>query len=152
MRIKEFRHALPLALNEKFARLKIQKFSTDIAVPWKHFRKMLTVYRDPLEKSALEYVLFGHVGDGHVHVNVFPRDEQEQVSTRNIFKDFCAEAIRLGGTVSAEHGIGKIKREYLEMMFGADAIRQMAALKRQLDTNGIFNLDNMFAKEYMAHG
>ena len=59
------------------------------------------------------------------------------------------KGLALGGTVSAEHGIGKIKHKYLEEMYGRQAISEMARLKRALDPNCILGLDNIFPKELL---
>ena len=64
-------------------------------------------------------------------------------------KLFCQKAVSFGGTVSAEHGIGKIKKPYLELMFKAYEIQEMADLKKQLDPYCILGLDNIFKKELL---
>jgi D-lactate dehydrogenase (cytochrome) len=60
----------------------------------------------------------------------------------------CKEAVRLKGTVSAEHGIGKSKRDYLLMMYGENVIREMANLKLVFDPNTILNIGNIFDEKY----
>jgi len=60
-----------------------------------------------------------------------------------LYKQICAKAIELDGTISAEHGIGKLKREYLLMMFGEEGVQQMAKLKKQIDPNLILNIGNI---------
>ena len=58
-------------------------------------------------------------------------------------------AVKLGGTISAEHGIGKIKRDYLRELYGEESLREMAALKRVLDPACILGRGNIFAEEYL---
>ncbi|HEU4594705.1 MAG TPA: FAD-linked oxidase C-terminal domain-containing protein [Pyrinomonadaceae bacterium] len=147
--MSEFRHSLPVMVNEWLARHGQRKVSTDMAVPDAAFPSMLKFYRDTLRASRLKHVIFGHVGDNHVHVNIMPRDEIETVAARDIYMQFVRRAVELGGTISAEHGVGKLKREYLRVLYGAAALREMAALKRAFDPACILGRGNMFAEEYL---
>jgi D-lactate dehydrogenase (cytochrome) len=102
-----------------------------------------------LRASSLQYVIFGHIGDNHVHVNILPRDDAQAAQAREIYKQFIARAVRVGGTISAEHGVGKIKRDYLRTLYGDEALRQMAALKRAFDPACILGRGNIFAEEFL---
>ena len=148
-KLREFRHALPVLMNEWFARYKQRKVSTDMAVPDDSFAEMLNFYRDALRGGELRYTIFGHIGDNHVHVNILPRDEAEAAKAWEIYRRFISRAVELGGTISAEHGIGKLKREYLREMYGDDHLREMAAVKRAFDPAGILGRGNMFDEEYL---
>ena len=64
------------------------------------------------------------------------------------YKQICEEAVKLGGTISAEHGIGKAKRDYLLMMYGETNIRKMAALKKSLDLNLVLGIGNIFDEKF----
>ena len=110
-KMREFRHALPVKVNEWIVRHRQRKVSTDIAVPDEEFASMLRFYKNSLKKSSLKYVIFGHIGDNHVHVNILPKDADEAEKARHLYGRFIAQGMMLGGTVSAEHGIGKIKIE-----------------------------------------
>lgn len=147
--MSEFRHSLPVMVNEWLARHGQRKVSTDMAVPDAAFPSMLKFYRDTLRASRLKHVIFGHVGDNHVHVNIMPRDDIEAVAARDIYMQFVRRAVELGGTISAEHGVGKLKREYLRVLYGEAALREMAALKRAFDPACILGRGNMFAEEYL---
>lgn len=149
-KLKEFRHALPVLMNEWFARYKQRKVSTDMSVPDEAFAGMLSFYRDSLMGGDLRYTIFGHIGDNHVHVNILPRDEAEAAKAWDIYRSFIRRAVEVGGTISAEHGIGKLKREYLAVLYGEQHLREMAALKRTLDPAGILGRGNIFAEEYLA--
>ncbi|HEV2762002.1 MAG TPA: FAD-binding oxidoreductase, partial [Pyrinomonadaceae bacterium] len=131
--MREFRHKLPVLVNEWLARRGQRKVSTDMAVPDEHFAEMLRFYKETLRARRLQYVIFGHVGDNHVHVNLMPRDAAEAAAARDTYSEFVRRAVALGGTVSAEHGVGKLKREYLRQLYGDAHLREMAALKRALD-------------------
>jgi D-lactate dehydrogenase (cytochrome) len=149
MKLREFRHALPVLMNEWFAHYRQRKVSTDMAVPDEAFTGMLSFYQGNLRGSGLRHTIFGHIGDNHVHVNILPRDDDEGAKAWKIYREFIRRAIEVGGTISAEHGIGKLKREYLVQLYGENHLREMAALKRAFDPAGILGRGNMFAEEYL---
>jgi D-lactate dehydrogenase (cytochrome) len=148
-KLREFRHALPVLMNEWFARHKQRKVSTDMSVPDDAFPGMLELYQSTLQTSGLRYTIFGHIGDNHVHVNILPRDDKEGVRAREIYVEFLKRAAAVGGTLSAEHGIGKLKRDYLRLFYSEESLRQMAALKRDFDPAGILGRGNIFAEEFL---
>jgi D-lactate dehydrogenase (cytochrome) len=148
-KLREFRHALPVLMNEWFARHNQRKVSTDMSVPDEAFPEMLRFYRDNLRSSDLRYTIFGHIGDNHVHVNILPRDDNEATKAREIYLLFLKRAAAVGGTLSAEHGIGKLKRDYLPLFFSAEHLRQMAALKRAFDPAGILGRGNIFPESFL---
>lgn len=144
-KMREFRHALPVSVNEYIARHKQRKVGTDMAVPDERFSEFLRFYKDTLDASGLDYVIFGHIGDCHLHANMLPKNEAESERARHIYGQCIAEAIMLGGCVSAEHGIGKLKAKYLNVMMGDRYINEMIELKRAFDPNGILGRGNMFS-------
>lgn len=148
-KMRSFRHALPVSVNERVVRSKQKKVGTDMAVPHVNFGSLLRYYKETLDTSGLDYVIFGHIGDCHLHVNMLPRDDDEAEKARHIYGRFIAHAIMLGGTVSAEHGIGKLKRKYLAAMMGERYLNEMAELKRAFDPNGIFGRGNMFDEKFL---
>jgi D-lactate dehydrogenase (cytochrome) len=148
-RLSEFRHRLPVLVNEWLARHGQRKVSTDMAVPDEEFAAMLSFYREQLLSSQLKHVIFGHIGDNHVHVNILPRDEREAERARELYLRFVRRAIERGGTISAEHGIGKLKRDYLRLLYGEEHLREMAATKRALDPACILGRGNIFSEEYL---
>jgi D-lactate dehydrogenase (cytochrome) len=148
-KLREFRHALPVLMNEWFAQHTQKKVSTDMAVPDEAFADMLTFYQDSLRGGNLRYTIFGHIGDNHVHVNILPRNDDEALKAWEIYREFIRRAIEVGGTISAEHGIGKLKREYLLELYGDEHLREMAALKRAFDPAGILGRGNMFDEELL---
>lgn len=149
-RMREFRHALPVAVNERITRYKQRKVGTDMAVPDANFPAFLRFYKEILGSSGIDYVIFGHIGDCHLHANLLPKDEVEAEKARYIYGRCGAQAIMLGGTVSAEHGIGKLKRKYLSAMMGERYLNEMADLKRVFDPNGIIGRGNMFDEKYLT--
>ena len=148
-KMREFRHSLPVTVNERIARYGRKKVGTDMAVPDENFSSFLRFYKQTLDASGLDYVIFGHIGDCHLHANLLPKDEGEAEKARHIYGRCVAQAIMLGGTVSAEHGIGKLKRKYLDAMMGERYLHEMAQLKRAFDPNGILGRGNMFDAKFL---
>jgi D-lactate dehydrogenase (cytochrome) len=146
-RLREFRHQLPVLMNEWFARYRQRKVSTDMAVPDGAFPGLFRLYQDALRDSGLRYTIFGHIGDNHVHVNILPRDDAEGARARELYVQFLKHAAAVGGTLSAEHGVGKLKREYLRLFYSDDQLRALASLKRALDPNGILGRGNIFTED-----
>ncbi|MBX3283187.1 MAG: FAD-binding oxidoreductase [Acidobacteria bacterium] len=148
-KMREFRHALPVTVNERVVRNRQKKIGTDMAVPDDKFASFLRFYNETLGASGIEYVIFGHIGDCHLHANLLPKTEDEATRSRHIYGRCVAQAIMLGGCVSAEHGIGKLKRNYLAAMMGERYLNEMAEVKRALDPNGILGRGNMFNEAYL---
>ncbi|MFZ1702357.1 MAG: FAD-binding oxidoreductase [Pyrinomonadaceae bacterium] len=148
-KMRSFRHALPVAVNERITKYKQRKVGTDMAVPDENFVGFLRYYKETLDASGLDYVIFGHIGDCHLHANMLPKNDEEAEKARHIYGRCVAQAIMLGGTVSAEHGIGKLKRKYLSAMMGERYLNEMAEIKRAFDPNGILGRGNMFDEKYL---
>jgi len=148
--LREFRHQLPVLMNEWFARYGQKKVSTDMAVPDHEFPGMLKLYQDTLRESDLRYTIFGHIGDNHIHVNILPRDDEEATRARELYVKFLKYAASVGGTLSAEHGVGKLKRDYLRIFFTDEHLREMAALKLAFDPAGILGRGNIFSEALLG--
>jgi D-lactate dehydrogenase (cytochrome) len=148
--MREFRHQLPVMVNEWLARHGQRKVSTDTAVPDEAFPALLRSYKQALRAKRLQYVVFGHIGDSHVHVNIMPRDDLERLSALDLYAQFVRQAVAAGGTVSAEHGVGKLKREHLRLLYGERHLREMAAIKRAFDPACVLGRGNIFDEELLA--
>jgi len=148
-KMRGFRHALPVSVNERVVRNKQKKIGTDMAVPDDAFAGFLKYQKEALDVSGIDYVIFGHIGDCHLHANLLPKNEGEAEKARHIYGRFVAQAIMLGGCISAEHGIGKLKRKYLNAMMGERYLNEMAQIKKALDPNGILSRGNIFGEEYL---
>lgn len=146
---KDFRHAISRKITEYINRRGIQKVGTDTAVPDNNFAEYYKYSKNLVRKENIKYIAYGHIGDSHLHINMFPQDEDEYRRAKDIYKKLCNKAVDLHGTISAEHGIGKLKREHLFNMYGEDNIRQMAGLKRNLDPNLILSPGNIIDKKYL---
>ena len=148
-RLKDFRHILPETINAIIAERKKQypelhKLGTDLAVPDEHLRDMWQIYCDALETADLEWVAFGHIGNNHIHINIMPRNESELQKGLKLYAHFAAKAVEFGGTVSAEHGIGKMKIKFLELMYSPEHLKEMQAVKLALDPGNMLNPGNIF--------
>jgi D-lactate dehydrogenase (cytochrome) len=149
-KLREFRHQLPVLMNEWFAHYRQRKVSTDMAVPDEAFPGLFRLYKENLQSSGMRYTIFGHIGDSHVHVNILPRDDDEGARARDLYVQFLKYAASVGGTLSAEHGVGKLKRDYLHFFYTGQQLREMAALKHALDPNGILGRGNIFSEEILT--
>ena len=150
-RLREFRHQLPVLMNEWFARYNQRKVSTDMSVPDEAFPGLLRLYRETLRISGMRYTIFGHIGDNHVHVNILPRNDTEGARARELYVEFLKYAASVGGTLSAEHGVGKLKRDYLHLFYSDSQLRDMAAIKNAFDPHGILGRGNIFSEELLSN-
>jgi FAD/FMN-containing dehydrogenase len=146
-RFRRFRHALPELVNDTMRRRGFLKLNSDYAVPLDRNREMLAYYHAELREQALDYVIFGHLGDAHVHVNILPNSEAQFQAGQDLMLEFARHAVALGGTVSAEHGLGKRKAHLLPLQYTPEQIESMKQVKRRLDPAWLLNRGNIFATE-----
>jgi len=141
-RIWEARRAISPALN----RIKPTKINEDIVVPRGRIPEMLQALREVSERYALKIVSFGHAGDGNIHVNVMTdrNNKDEYDNAKRSVKDIFEAVLKLGGTISGEHGIGLTKKQYIGMELSDTSIELMKSLKKVFDPNGIMNPGKMF--------
>jgi D-lactate dehydrogenase (cytochrome) len=154
-KLRALRHGVAEEVNNVIARAKadhpeIHKVGTDAAVPGPRLEDIFAFYRATLDASGLRYVIFGHVGDSHLHLNVMPRDPAELGKAKEVALAVAEEAVGMGGTVSAEHGIGKLKHDFLRLMYGNEGLAEMAAVKRALDPAGVINRGVMFPESLLS--
>lgn len=142
--IEEFRHAISSKVNEYISKNNFRKLGTDVAVPDYEMINFYGYLVETMKESKLNYVLYGHLGNSHFHLNILPKNEDEFLVGKQVYKSICDKAIQLKGTISAEHGIGKIKKEYLIDMYGEEIINQMKKIKLQFDRNNLLNAGNIF--------
>jgi D-lactate dehydrogenase (cytochrome) len=148
VRLKDFRHALPEAVNllideRRRSEPGLTKLGTDMAVPSSSLEAMLNLYRRDLAASGLEAVMFGHIGASHLHVNILPRSLEEYRQGRQLYNSWAQAAVGMGGTVSAEHGIGKLKVELLRAMYGDRGLEEMRRVIEIFNPGFRLNRGNM---------
>jgi D-lactate dehydrogenase (cytochrome) len=148
-RFTELRYMMPESVNEIVKRLGFQKLSTDIAVPENRFLELMRFYKGAFDEGGIDNIMFGHIGECHVHTNLLPKSEAECGRAREIVLALIKKGVSLGGSISAEHGIGKTKHKYLEVMYGREGVLEMARVKKAFDPNCILNLDNIFPRELL---
>ncbi len=147
-RMRELRHSIPRSIFEYVASLKgdmpgIHKMGTDMSVPDGAADEMMSYYSEQLDAAGLEYVIFGHIGNNHPHVEIILKSMEDFERAKEVYSRFAAKAVELGGSPSAEHGIGKIKRGYMEMMYGREGVEQLRRIKRILDPKDILCRGNI---------
>src|SRR5436190_881821 len=118
----------------------------DATVPRSELAHMIRFVEQVAKKYRLRIGTFGHMGDGNLHPTFLTdeRNHDEMHRVETAFKEIFAEAIRLGGTITGEHGIGLAKKSFLPSFAGNAQMRVMRELRRALDPNGILNPGKMF--------
>jgi D-lactate dehydrogenase (cytochrome) len=86
------------------------------------------------------------LGDFHLHLNLLPHDADELERALAVYEKIMDLAIQCAGTVSAEHGIGKIKKTYLVKMYGEEAVEEMMRVKSGLDPQWLLNPGTLFTR------
>lgn len=142
--LRAFRHALPETVNAIVAENKrrtsaLTKLATDFAVPPDALPDLLRTYRADLRDARIPYVTFGHIGDAHLHLNLLPDRPELLPAARALIRRWAARVTALGGSLSAEHGIGKLKRPLFLDHTPADRIARLAAIKNTYDPEHLLN-------------
>jgi FAD/FMN-containing dehydrogenase len=144
-RFRKLRHSLPELVNATVLQRGFLKMGTDYAVPLDQNREMLRYYRRRLEAELPgQYVIYGHIGDAHTHVNMLPASQREADIAAGFLKEFAMKAVELGGTVSAEHGLGKRKRSLLNLQYSPELLEAMMRVKRRLDPHWLLGRETLF--------
>jgi glycolate oxidase len=134
------------SISPALARKRPNKLGEDISVPRSAVPEIIRQIRTIAARYALSIPVFGHAGDGNLHPNILcdRRDPAEMQRVRLAAAEIFAAAIACGGTLSGEHGIGLLKREFMEQDLGHDAIEAMKKIKLALDPNNILNPGKIF--------
>ena len=128
------------------ARLAPTTILEDATVPRSELAHMIRFVDEVAKKHELKIGTFGHMGDGNLHPTFLTdeRNADEIHRVHEAFKEIFDEAIRLGGTITGEHGIGLAKKEFLPKFAGEAQMRVMRELRTALDPKGILNPGKMF--------
>jgi glycolate oxidase len=118
----------------------------DATVPRSELARMIRFVAGVAQKYNLKIGTFGHMGDGNLHPTFLTdeRNQDEMHRVEEAFKEIFDEAIRLGGTITGEHGVGVAKKNMLPKFAGDAQMRVMRELRRALDPNGILNPGKLF--------
>ena len=128
------------------ARLAPTTILEDATVPRSELAKMVRFVAVIAKKYNLRVGTFGHMGDGNLHPTFLTdeRNKEEMHRVHEAFKEIFDEAIRLGGTITGEHGVGLAKKEFLPKFIGPASMRVYRELRKALDPHGILNPGKMF--------
>jgi glycolate oxidase len=119
----------------------------DTVVPRAELPELLQIIKRIGAEYGFQSVCYGHAGDGNLHVNIVKGSMSDEdwngkltAGIRELFK----EVVRLGGTISGEHGIGLVQKEYMDIAFNATQTMLMKQIKNVFDPKGILNPGKMF--------
>nr|WP_312578479.1 FAD-binding oxidoreductase [Sedimentibacter sp.] len=148
-KLHAFRHACPECVNMQIDIIRksdsrITKLGTDMSVPDDKLKEVMKMYNDGIAENNLNAVIFGHIGNNHLHVNTIPRDMNEYEKGKKLYLDWAEKVVSMGGAVSAEHGVGKLKVPFLQKMFSEAEIADMRRLKKLWDPEQLFNRAAIF--------
>jgi FAD/FMN-containing dehydrogenase len=148
LELRKLRHALPATMNERGARARATgglKLGTDWAVPLAAMPRTVADATAIVEETfGGPFIRYGHIGNGHPHFNLLAGDPAALARAREATHRMALLAVERGGTVTAEHGVGKIKREYVRYQYPPWVVDGMRALKRTLDPKNILAPGNIF--------
>ncbi len=121
------------------------KIAEDVVVPRSHIPTLIRALETFEKKYGVPILSFGHAGDGNFHVSIMIKDTPEdRAKAEEAVKDIFAETVRLGGTLSGEHGIGTSKAAYIHMELSPEVIATMKSIKSLFDPNNILNPGKIF--------
>jgi D-lactate dehydrogenase (cytochrome) len=147
--IKVFRHAIPESVNQLIAQRKQQfpglhKLATDMAVPNEQLFAVFELYKNRLSAAGLDFVIFGHAGNNHFHVNLIPNNQQELDLAKKLYLELAHEIVAMSGAVSAEHGIGVLKKNFLKFQYSKEVLEQFKVIKEFFDPKLLLNQGVLF--------
>ena len=119
----------------------------DTVVPRADLPELLTGVKKIGRKYNFRSVCYGHAGDGNLHVNILKDDMSEEEWTKTVkqgIREIFALCVSLGGTISGEHGIGLVQKEYIDIAFNQRQIDLQKQIKQTFDPNGILNPGKIF--------
>lgn len=122
---------------------------TDVCVPISKFPEMVNLTHDLIKKYDLDAPLMGHAGDGNFHSVILydPHKPDDFMRAKSLAIEMGRVAIRLEGSVTGEHGVGRGKVDLIEEQFDEQTLNTMYVIKKALDPKNLFNPDKMFKSE-----
>jgi glycolate oxidase len=134
------------AVSPAISQVKRAKIGEDISVPRSAISAMVREIQKISREQDLPIAIFGHAGDGNLHPNILA-DRRDPVEMERVEKAIAAifeASVRLGGTLSGEHGIGLSKQPFLRLALSPETIKLMEDVKRAMDPRGILNPGKIF--------
>jgi glycolate oxidase len=137
------------SVSPSLARKAPNKLGEDITVPLSEIPEAIRRLKEISAKYGLPIVIFGHAGDGNLHPNILfdKRNPIEMEKVKQIVAEEFNLALELNGTLSGEHGVGTLKRPYMERALGTVSITLQQRIKNVLDPNNILNPGKVFPDE-----
>jgi glycolate oxidase len=122
------------------------KLNEDIVVPLDRQVELVHFVSSLREKSKLKIGVFGHCGDGNLHVNFMYNESDAEETNRAVgaLRELMQKVVELGGAISGEHGVGLAKTPFVRMQFNDAEWRTMKSIKQALDPKGILNPGKIF--------
>ena len=135
------------SISPSLARKAPNKLGEDITVPRSAIPEVIQRLREISARYELPIVIFGHAGDGNLHPNIlFDKRQPEQwAKVEQMVGEIFEASLALGGTLSGEHGVGALKRPYLEKALGPVSIEVQKQIKRTLDPMNLLNPGKIFS-------
>ncbi len=131
------------SISQAIHRMGLSRINEDIAVPRSRIPDMLDFLQRFSKANHLKILVFGHAGDGNLHVNILS-DAKNLSRAEAAVEEIFREVIRLEGTISAEHGVGIVKAPYIGMEVAPPALSMMKGIKKVFDPRGILNPGKIF--------
>jgi D-lactate dehydrogenase len=133
--------ALRKALSPTLRTVAPKKINEDVVVPVSRIPALISGLQQLAEKHTITIVNFGHAGNGNIHVNLLvnPDDEEEMARADACLSELFALVLQLDGTLSGEHGIGMVKRDFVALEIDPVTLELMQKIKQQFDPHGILN-------------
>lgn len=128
------------------ARIRPTTILEDVTVPRSELARMVAFIADVAVRHRLQVGTFGHLGDGNLHPTFLTdeRDGEEMHRVEAALEEIVNETIRLGGTVTGEHGVGLAKKAFVKRQLGEGSYELMRSIKRALDPEGLLNPGKIF--------
>ncbi|KAI1138181.1 hypothetical protein F5Y05DRAFT_385366 [Hypoxylon sp. FL0543] len=114
----------------------------DVAVPMSRLPLLIEETKEDMKKSGMYGTIVGHVGDGNFHIILLSNDEQRHAAEELVHR-MVKRAVELEGTVTGEHGVGLVKRDYLPHELGESTVDTMRKIKLALDPLCLLNADKV---------
>ncbi|PSR94472.1 hypothetical protein BD289DRAFT_451256 [Coniella lustricola] len=126
-------------------------WTTDVAVPISRLPDLIEETKTDMSKSGLYGTIVGHVGDGNFHAILLYNDAERKIAEEVVHR-IVKRALEMEGTVTGEHGVGLIKRDYLDHELGSAAVDVMRKMKQSFDPLCILNCDKVVRVQKPAKG
>jgi len=134
------------AISSSIKRISPDKLNEDISIPVSEFPKITDIVRNIESQYGLKIIIYGHAGDGNLHINILydKSNKNETDNTRFAAEDIFKATVKLGGSITGEHGIGLSKKTFLSLQYSKNEIGFMKKLKRAFDPALLINPDKIF--------